>query len=144
MTADQYLSSPTILKAEIASDMDNLAALRAIAENCTTNLEMISGGKPSGGRGKMEAFTASLEDEEKLLQDKIAALAVLEQEVLNVIRQIPDAKHRGLLLMRYISGMSWPEIAKALYTGKSYIFTIRRDALKAVDKILQAKTEQKG
>ena len=141
MTAEEFLSAPANLRAAIAADMDHLAALRAVAERCTSQINLVSGNHESGSRGKLEDTMLTITEEENRINARIADLAELEEKVLDVIHQVPNALQRGALLMRYIQGLRWLEIARKLYVSKTYVYVLRRDAVKAVEGILNSREE---
>jgi DNA-directed RNA polymerase specialized sigma subunit len=144
MTAEEFLLGPARLKAEIASDMDNLAALRTVAESCTSHLDLVAGGHTSDSHRKLEDLTVAIADEEEKLRDKIAAVAILEKNVLEVIRQLSNSRYRCALIMRFLQGKSWQEISKALYLSKSSIYAILREAIHELEKIMKEQGSGRG
>ena len=141
MTAEEFLSAPANLRAAIAADMDHLAALRAVAERCTSQINLVSGSQESGSRGKLEDTMLTITEEENRINARIADLAELEEKVLDVIHQVPNALQRGALLMRYIQGLRWMEIAHKLYVCKTTVYVLHREGLKAVEGILGSRKE---
>ena len=139
MTAEEFLSAPEKLRAAIAADMDHLAALRTVAERCTSQINLVSGNQESSSRGKLEDTMLTITEEENRINARIADLAELEEKVLDVIHRVPNALQRGALLMRYIQGLRWLEIARKLYVSKTYVYVLRRDAVKAVESILNSR-----
>ena len=144
MTVEEFLLGPARLKAEIASDMDNLAALRTVAESCTSHLDLVAGSHVSGGRGKLEDLAVTIADEEEKLRDKIAAVGMLEKNVLEVIRQLSDSRYRCALIMRFLQGKPWLEISKTLCISKTYIYVIRREALHELEQIMKEQGNGRG
>lgn len=144
MTAEEFLLGPARLKAEIASDMDNLAALRTVAESCTSQLDLVAGGHSSDSHRKLEDLTAAIADEEEKLRDKIAAVAILEKDVLEVIRQLADSRYRCALIMRFLQGKSWQEISKTLYLSKTSVYAILREAIHELEQIMKEQGNGRG
>ena len=141
MTAEEFLSAPSKLRAAIAADMDHLAALRTVAERCTSQINLVSGSHASGSRGKLEDTMLAITEEEDRIKTRIADLTEMEKKVLDVIHQMPNALQRGALLMWYIQGLHWMEIARRLYVSKTTVYVLRREGLKVVEGILNSKEE---
>ena len=141
MTAEEFLSAPSKLRAAIAADMDHLAALRTVAERCTSQINLVSGSHASGSRGKLEDTMLAITEEEDRIKTRIADLSELERKILDVIHQIPNALQRSVLLMRYIQGLRWMEIARKLYVCKTTVYALHREGLKAVEGILGSRKE---
>ena len=141
MTAEEFLSAPSKLRAAIAADMDHLAALRTVAERCTSQINLVSGSHASGSRGKLEDTMLAITEEENRIKTRIADLAELERKILDVIHQMPNALQRSALLMRYIQGLRWMEIARKLYVCKTTVYVLHREGLKAVEGILGSRKE---
>ena len=141
MTAEEFLSAPSKLRAAIAADMDHLAGLRTVAERCTSQINLVSGSHASGSRGKLEDTMLAITEEENRIKTRIAALTEMEKKVLDVIHQMPNALQRGALLMWYIQGLHWMEIARRLYVSKTTVYVLRREGLKVVEGILNSKEE---
>ena len=141
MTAEEFLSAPSKLRAAIAVDMDQLAALRTVAERCTSQINLVSGSHASGSRGKLEDTMLAITEEENRIKTRIADLTEMEKKVLDVIHQMPNALQRGALLMWYIQGLHWMEIARRLYVSKTTVYVLRREGLKVVEGILNSKEE---
>ena len=143
MTAEEFLSAPSKLRAAIAADMDHLAALRTVAERCTSQINLVSGSHASGSRGKLEDTMLAITEEEDRIKTRIADLSELERKILDVIHQIPNALQRSVLLMRYIQGLRWMEIARKLYVCKTTVYVLHREGLKAVEGILGSRKEMR-
>ena len=141
MTAEEFLSAPSKLRAAIAADMDHLAGLRTVAERCTSQINLVSGSHASGSRGKLEDTMLAITEEENRIKTRIADLSELERKILDVIHQMPNALQRGALLMWYIQGLHWMEIARRLYVSKTTVYVLRREGLKVVEGILNSKEE---
>ncbi len=141
MTAEEFLSAPSKLRAAIAADMDHLAALRTVAERCTSQINLVSGSHASGSRGTLEDTMLAITEEENRIKTRIADLTEMEKKVLDVIHQMPNALQRGALLMWYIQGLHWMEIARRLYVSKTTVYVLRREGLKVVEGILNSKEE---
>ena len=141
MTAEEFLSAPSKLRAAIAADMDHLAGLRTVAERCTSQINLVSGSHASGSRGKLEDTMLAITEEEDRIKTRIADLSELERKILDVIHQIPNALQRSALLMRYIQGLRWMEIAHKLYVCKTTVYVLHREGLKAVEGILGSRKE---
>lgn len=71
------------------------------------------------------------------LDAKVDELYKIKQEVLDVINQVEDPRLRGILLLRYISFLSWEEIAVQMSYSYMHVCRLHGDALIVVDGILQ-------
>lgn len=71
--------------------------------------------------------------EEKLNADRILA------EVLEAINSVPDEMQKTILLMRYVTGMSWIEIQETIGYEISNTYILHGRALQAVNKWLKGK-----
>ena len=83
----------------------------------------------------------AITEEENRIKTRIADLTEMEKKVLDVIHQMPNALQRGALLMWYIQGLHWMEIARRLYVSKTTVYVLRREGLKVVEGILNSKEE---
>ena len=129
MTAKEYLSMPKALREEIQCDIDNLAAMRSIVEDCTTHLSYTAGCNPSRNKDTFENVMLDITAEEEKIEEKKRKLFELTKDILMIIQNIPEKNYQDILRLRYIFGLGWQEISAKLYLSEDYLFTLHRKAL---------------
>ena len=75
-------------------------------------------------------------DLENEINDDIDHLVDLKREVMATISKVQDANALMLLELRYLSFMSWDEIACEMHYTSRWVHILHSKALSAVDKIL--------
>ncbi len=133
MTVKEYLSRPKELKEEIRCDLDNLAAMRSIVENCTTHLSFTAGRNPSKNKDAFEDVMIGITEEEERIREKVAELAALQVDVLRLISTLKDHNQQTVLRLRFVNEMTWPEIAKTMSLSKRYAMQIQQEALQELE-----------
>ena len=68
-----------------------------------------------------------------------AARAALLTEMLNDFDLVADARLHSILMMRYVEGLRWREIANKMQYAEDYVMQLRTEALK---KIVKAKSSK--
>ncbi len=129
MTAKEYLSMPKALREEILCDLDNLAAMRSVVEDCTTHLSFTAGRNPSRNKDTFENVMLDIASEEEKIEAKKLRMYEMVRDILSLIRQIPEKKYQDVLRLRYILGLDWQTVSQKMYVGSDYVFTLHRDAL---------------
>ncbi len=129
MTVKEYLSRPKELKEEIRCDLDNLAAMRSIVENCTAHLSFTAGRNPSKNKDAFEDVMIAITEEEERISGKVRDLAKLEMKILREIRALKNRDQEAVLRMRYLEDLPWDAIQRKAGIGKTQIFVVHQDAL---------------
>lgn len=106
--------------AEIAS---NLAELKAEAEALKDH---------EGQRVELDAAVAKYVDACKDAEKELDRLADLRKEIRSVIDSVEDARLHSLLWRRYISGMTWEQVAVSMNYTYRRVTQLHGDALKAI------------
>ena len=106
--------------AEIAS---NLAELKAEAETLKDH---------EGQRVELDAAVAKYVDACKDAEKELDRLADLRKEIRSVIDSVEDARLHSLLWRRYISGMTWEQVAVSMNYTYRRVTQLHGDALKAI------------
>lgn len=65
------------------------------------------------------------------LQKKLKKLWAEEAETLRIINQISEAKHRTILILRYINRLQWCQIWKEMHIAEQTAFKYHIEALDA-------------
>ena len=135
MTAKEYLCLPKALREEILCDIDNLASMRSVVEDCTTHLSFTAGRNPSRNKDTFENVMLDITAEEEKIEAKKLKLIELSKDILLLIRKLPEKKHQDVLRLRYINGLDWREVAQEIGVGEDYVFLLHRDALAAFETV---------
>lgn len=64
---------------------------------------------------RMAAVVAKAADMQAELEGDIDRLIELQKEIVDVINTVSNTKYRELLIMRYIEGLKWEEIAEQFH-----------------------------
>ena len=118
--------------AEIAS---NLAELKAEAETLKDH---------EGQRVELDAAVAKYVDACKDAEKELDRLADLRKEIRSVIDSVEDARLHSLLWRRYISGMTWEQVAVSMSYTYRRVTQLHGEALKAICLIDDTKNKKGG
>lgn len=93
-------------------------------------------GKPSGA-SRVEAAAVGLTDLLTEIDVKIAGYVDLIRKAEKLIAKLPQAKHRQVLTLRYLSGWSWPSIRDEMgYKDPKSVFRVHGYALLELQKVM--------
>lgn len=82
----------------------------------------------------VEDIVKKLNDYQNRINHKIDTLVDMKQKAQIIIDHIPDARHRALLIHRYISNLKWPTIADIMgYTQNWVEVKLKREAVEAFE-----------
>ena len=132
MTADEFLRSVRTARLEQARCEARLTALSAQTQRLTAAY----GAMPPGGgsdRHRDDAMIAVADQVDALLAASARYLRQIER-VERFIGLLPDARHRTVLRLRYVDGLSWTKVYDAmeqygLYYSDRAVRYLHRDAL---------------
>ena len=123
MTNKEYLRQAYRLDQKINSDIEEVARLREMAGNISSQ---VLGDKVQTSRNRDGLFVRNMEKilllEEKINRE-IDALVDLKSQMRDVIAAVQDTDERMVLRYRYIHNLTWEQIGNELNADKS---TIRR------------------
>ena len=131
---EEFLSRPQRLEEEIRGDLDHIASLRSIVENRTTHLSFTAGRNPSKNEKAFENVMIQIAEEEKRLEEKQKRLVELKLEVENFIREIPNEKQKRMLRLKFINGLSFPDIRSIMCLGKTNTYKLYDKAIATAEK----------
>ena len=131
---EQYLEADE----KIRGEKDYIASLRSIVENTTTHLSFTAGRNPSKTNDKFENTMIDIVEEELKLSVRLNELAVIQANVLSLIRKVPDANMQKLLYCKYVEGMKMSEIAEELDISRPGAYILFEKALKAAEHIFRS------
>lgn len=135
---EEFLSRPKRLEEEIRGDIDHIASLRSIVERTTTQMSFTAGRNPSKDKKMFETVMIQIAEEETALEKKQKRLVEMKQEVENFIRGIPNEKQQKMLRLKYIKGLSFPDIRRIMDLGKTNTYKLYKKAIDAASKIYSA------
>ena len=84
----------------------------------------------SGGTGDLSSYAAELREKEDELYKEGVEQVKTYNDISWKIKQIEDEDERDVLFYRYIKGMEWWEIARAMDYNESWIYELHGKALK--------------
>ena len=121
-----------------------LQELRASATRITAQLSVMPGGGSDLHRDGLRVALADMET--RLTEEHQEALA-REREVAAFLSRLPDASHREVLTLRYVSCLRWPQIREelekaGLYYEERQIYRIHGNALQAARQLWQDTEEE--
>ena len=96
MTAKEYLLQAHYLDERITSKTQQIAALNELATKCTSTFSDMPK-SPSHGGSRMEECIVKIIDLEDKLREDIERLINLKQEIMEVIRAVPNIEYQTLL-----------------------------------------------
>ena len=131
MTAKDYLGQARFLDTRIDSKIQQVSRLRDLATKCTSTLSDMPK-NPSPNQSNMENIICKIVDLENEINSDIDRLVDLKREIVGVIKEVENTDFQTLLEKRYLSYLTWEQIAKDLGFGIDNIFKLHRLALKNV------------
>ncbi|MEG1559380.1 MAG: hypothetical protein RRY79_04975 [Clostridia bacterium] len=131
MTPKEYLRQVYILDKKIDSKLTQISKLRSLAERVTPVLSPTPHGADGGDR--MASAIDRLIDYEREIDADIDRLVDLKREIADVLENVANAEQRQLLELRYLAGMSWPDIALHMGYTERHIYRLHGIALLAVN-----------
>lgn len=131
--AKEFLSRAWHVSREVdALEQAKTEALRRIASGGPSAEIIVSGSKdPHAALDAYLAYSSKLEE-------RIAELLHIKQEVTELIRRIPDERYRELLMRRYVSCERWDTIADAMTYELRSVYRIHGAALQEVARLLES------
>lgn len=131
MTAKDYLGQARFLDTRIDSKIQQVSRLRDLATKCTSTLSDMPK-NPSPNQSNMENIICKIVDLENEINSDIDRLVDLKREIVGVIKEVENTDFQTLLEKRYLSYLTWEQIAKDMGFGIDNIFKLHRLALKNV------------
>lgn len=125
-----YLKQYLEAKDRFNDIMEEMARIRSDAERITPIITDMPGGAQVSDRiaNAVERLTACADELEQEAENMRQAM----QEIYAVIRKVPDDTLRRLLLLRYIDGHTWEEIAVMMNYSYVHICRLHGKALSEI------------
>lgn len=134
VTAKEYLSRAYRIDQRINSKLEQVQALRQLAEKASailTGTSIGSGGNPQ----RMEDTIAKMVDLEAVIDKDLKQLVDTKHEIITVIKCVETVQLQTLLELRYLSFLTWEQIADAINVTMRHVFKIHGKALGEVENI---------
>lgn len=110
-----------------------LDALRARQVNTTVNLDAVQVSGVGYVSDRMAAAVAQvLALEEQIMEAEEKEQAELK-EIMTAINSVQDETLKAVLMLRYVEGLGWVEIAEKMHYEKSSIFIYHGRALQKIE-----------
>lgn len=133
MTAKEYLGQYRRLKTDIDSKTEQLEELRELAVAVSHSM---GAGGAVGASDKVGKTVAKIVDMENGISCQIDKLIRLKKEIEDMISRVDDLTFRQLLVLRYINGHTFEQIAFDMNYCYVQICRLHGKALGAVEKML--------
>ena len=133
----RYLMEYRALVSRRDALLQELERLRDAAMRATGRIAAVRlSGTPNHG-GNEDAILRVVDGETRLLQviDHVCEALVAR---LAVIETLTDERHKALLTLRYINGLSWEQIGYAMHYERTQVFEIHGQALKDAQAALES------
>lgn len=128
LRAERYLGRVGALQSEMTCQLQHLRALREHSR---------------GQEGAPDPLTAlRLRQVRRRVEQLRDALARAQRETAWAIDRLPNPRARTLMEMRYLSCLTWDEIAQALYASPRAALRMHQRALRQVDILLSEREAQ--
>ena len=131
MTAKEYLSQAWYLDKRIKNKERQLDWLRSHAAYVSPRVKE-EAKIPSGIKSRVEEAVVRIVELEDEINAEIARLMQLKQDIGKTIRGVNSMECETLLEMRYLTFLSWEDIAMQLDYSQDYIYHLHRKALALV------------
>lgn len=135
MNVKEYLEQAKYLDMRINSKIEQLSTLNDLATKCTVTLSDMPR-NPNKGISNMEDTIVKIIDLQEEINRDIDQLVDLKREIMVVIKKISNVEYQTILENRYLSFMSWEQIAVEMKYSIQQIYRLRDRAHKVVEKIV--------
>ena len=137
MTAKEYLRQYRDADDAINAKLDQIHRLRELATKTTQTLAK-DRVRASGEQDKVAKIVTKIVDMEREVDECIDGLRSIKREVEDAIAQVPDGSQRKVLILRYINGLRWEEIAVRLNYHYRWVLELHGRGLQTVEKNMEA------
>lgn len=135
MNVKEYLEQAKYLDMRINSKIEQLSTLNDLATKCTVTLSDMPR-NPNKSTSNMEDTIVKIIDLQEEINSDIDQLVDLKREIMLVIKKISNVEYQTILENRYLSFMSWEQIAVEMKYSIQQIYRLRDRAHKVVEKIV--------
>ena len=134
MTAKEYLSRAYRIDKRINAKLEQVQALRTLAEKASailTGTPMGKGGVPQS----MESTIEKMVDLQAVIDGELKQLMDTKLEIMTILKCVETIQLQTLLELRYLNFMAWEEIADAMNIQTRQVFRLHGKALGEIDTI---------
>lgn len=131
MNAREYLRQARFLNTQINTKLQQVESLHGLATKATSTLSDMPG-SPTRNTHRMEEIIIKILMLENEINEDIAALVDLKNEILGVIKAVDDEELRIILEKRYLNYEAWQDIADDLCVGVDNVYKLHKKALQKV------------
>lgn len=131
LRAKEYLRQAFKIETRINSKLEQLEAMRSLAEKTTTTLEHAPKGQSSGKA--TENIIAKMADLENEIKADIEVLLDIKTDVQEAIKSVGEPELQVLLELRYLCYKSWGDIAAELNYDLRWVHRLHSKALFVLD-----------
>lgn len=131
MTAKEYLNQARYLDQRIDGKLMQVESLRSLAKKVTA-VYSDTPHTTAPDNHRLEKIISNIVDLENEIDTDIDKFVDLKREIKSVISEVKDVKYRTLLEMRYLSQMTWEQIAVQLGYDSRYIRKMHGRALQKI------------
>lgn len=131
MTAKEYLQQARFLDNRIKSKIQQVEALNELATNCSAVISDMPRNPNRGGSPMADAVMKMIDIQDEINKD-MDDLVSLKQEIMSVIKRIPNLEHQTILEKRYLCNLTWEQIAVDMGYSLQHTFRHHDSALKNI------------
>ena len=139
MTAKEYLQQAYQIHRSIQARKQQVVRLREIAE-CATSIANAARVSGTPARSKVESTVCRIADLQAMIQQDLCRLAEKYEEIQRIIDKVEDDTCRNILSLRYLSFLTWEEIAEKMNYSYKWVHVLHGKALEKVKEYIEVHT----
>ena len=136
MSAKEYLQQAYQIHRSIQARKQQVARLRELAE-CATSIANAARVSGTPARSKVESTVCRIADLQAMIQQDLCRLAEKYEEIQRIIDKVEDDTCRNILSLRYLSFLTWEEIAEKMDYNERHVRRLHGIALQKVKDVLE-------
>ncbi len=133
--AKDFLSEAARLDTRVRCKLEQLEALRSLAQRVTGSMAVHAGAVTSG-HGRTEDSVVRIVMLQRELEEDIDTLLGLKRRIGALVAALPSPEHRTLLELRYLCFRPWEEIAEEMHYSLHHLYKLHNAALDRCDRLL--------
>lgn len=131
MTAKEYLSQSFLLNQQIDSKLEQVRQLNDLAQKCTAAVSGMPR-NPNRGNSQLENTVCKIVDLKNEINSDIDRLVRLKIEIAAAIQALDNPDERIVLEKRYLSFLSWKNIAAEMRYSIRHLYRIHDRGLENI------------
>lgn len=131
MDVKQYLSQAHYLDLTIDSKLEQLSKLNCLATKATATLSDMPH-SPNRGSSSLEDTICKIVDLQDEINRDIDSLVDLKRSIINLINNLDSSEHRVMLEKRYLSFLTWEQIAVSMNYSRAHVFRVHDEAIEKI------------